>query len=210
MKETDPSSVANEFERTALDEAKATLLKRKRFASRVRRLAVVGLLLVVAAMAYLYFTFARPVGSGPAGPAVPREAFAKPWTAHKVLLLGLGDSVTAGFGVSPPYSYFNRLVKNPPDEFEDMRGVCLAAVLPNLRVENMALSGSTSIMHLATIQRAGEAGRRHVRAGRDDHRRQRPDPQLRPVAAPRGSDVRGQPRAGPAVDRELRQAARTR
>ena len=124
----------------------------------------VGLLLVVAALAYFYFVFARPVGSGPAGPQPPREAFAKPWTTHKVLLLGLGDSVTAGFGVSPPYSYFNRLVKNPPDEFEDMRGICLSAVLPNLRAENMALSGSTSIMHLATI-RDGWRSRTPTRSG---------------------------------------------
>ena len=52
-----------------------------------------------------------------------------------MLLLGLGDSVTAGFGVPSPYSYFSRLVKNPDDEFEDMRGICLSAVLPNLRAE---------------------------------------------------------------------------
>ena len=141
MKTANPNSVTDEFG-----------LKHKRFARRIRRLAVVGLLLVVAALAYVYFTFARPIGSGPAGPLPPREAFAKPWTAHKVLLLGLGDSVTAGFGVSPPYSYFNRLVKNPPDEFKDMRGICLSAVLPNLRTENKAMSGSTSIMHLATIR----------------------------------------------------------
>ena len=85
------------------------------------------------------------MGSGPAGPRVAREAFAKPWTTHKVLLLGVGDSVTAGFGVAAPYSYFNRLVQNPDDEFDDMRGICLSAVLPNLRAKNMAVSGSTSI-----------------------------------------------------------------
>jgi hypothetical protein len=69
-----------------------------------------------------------------------------------VLLLGLGDSVTAGFGVAPPYSYFNRLINNPADEFEDMRGICLSAVLPNLEAKNLAMSGSTSSMHVETIR----------------------------------------------------------
>jgi hypothetical protein len=152
MKDTDPQSVVEEFERTERDRTAATVVKQKRLARRLWRLAAIGMVLVLAAAAYLYFSFYRPVGSGPAGPAVQREAFAKPWTKHKVLLLGLGDSVTAGYGVSRPYSYFGRLVKNPPEEFEDMRGICLGAVLPNLRAENMSLSGSTSIMHLATIR----------------------------------------------------------
>ena len=98
-------------------------------------LLAIGLVLIAAMLAYLYLFYAKPVGSGPAGPIVPREPFAKPWTQRKVLLLGLGDSVTAGYGVAPPYSYFNRLVKNPDNEFEDMRGICLSAVLPNLRVD---------------------------------------------------------------------------
>jgi hypothetical protein len=112
----------------------------------------IGVLLVAVALAYVYFTHIRPVGSGPAGPRVPHEAFAKPWTSRNVLLLGIGDSVTTGFGVDSPHSYFNRLAKNPDDEFADMRGLCLSAVLPNLRKTNMALSGSTSIMHLDIIR----------------------------------------------------------
>jgi lysophospholipase L1-like esterase len=83
---------------------------------------------------------------------VSRAAFAKPWTARQVLLLGVGDSVTAGFGAPPRYSYFNRLVKNPDDEFEDLRGICLSAVLPNLRTENLACSGSTSLLHLEMVR----------------------------------------------------------
>jgi len=110
-------------------------------------LIVVGLLLVGVLLAYLHLNYSKPVGSGPAGPQVASKAFNKPWTTRNILLLGLGDSVTAGFGVKPPYSYFNRLVKNPDDEFEDVRGLCLSTVLPNLRTKNMAVSGSTSIMH---------------------------------------------------------------
>ena len=119
---------------------------------RLLLICAVGLLSILGALVYLHFKLARPVGSGPAGPEVPREAFAKPWTKRKVLLLGIGDSVTAGYGVPSAYSYFHRLEKNPEDEFEDMQGIRLSAVLPNLRTEQLALSGSTSIQHLDIIQ----------------------------------------------------------
>ena len=118
---------------------------------RILILLAVGGVLIVAALLYLYFMYMKPVGSGPAGPKVPREAFAKPWTDRKVLLLGIGDSVTAGFGVKPEYSYFGRLIRNPDDEFDDMRGICLSAVLPNLSAKNLAVSGSTSLGHVSKI-----------------------------------------------------------
>jgi hypothetical protein len=110
------------------------------------------LLAPLLALIWLYSFYAKPIGSGPAGPRPPREAFTRPWTTHEVLLLGLGDSVTAGFGVKPPYSYFNRMATNPDDDFDDMRGICLSAVLPNLQTKNMAVSGSTSLAHLKTIR----------------------------------------------------------
>lgn len=90
----------------------------------------------------------RPIGNGPAGPPVPAESFAKPWTQSPVVLVGFGDSVTAGFGAEKGYSYFDRLLRNPENEFEDMRGRCLSAVLPDLRSVNLAVSGSTSDQHL--------------------------------------------------------------
>ena len=130
--------------------------KRKGLFRRLVRLVLIGIAAAVAALGWVYFFECLPLGSGPAGPAVPREAFAKPWTMRKVLLLGLGDSVTAGFGVSPSHSYFQRLAKNPGDEFEDMRGICLSAVLPNLRTKNLAASDSTSPMHLETIRQSVE------------------------------------------------------
>jgi lysophospholipase L1-like esterase len=114
------------------------------------------LMLLMLALVLLYAVYAKPIGSGPAGPNVPREAFAKPWTKHKVLLLGLGDSVTAGFGVDRSLSYFGRMVQNPEKEFDDMKGICLSAVLPNLRTKNMASSGSTSIQHLDKIRESLE------------------------------------------------------
>jgi lysophospholipase L1-like esterase len=69
-----------------------------------------------------------------------------------VLLLGLGDSVTAGFGVRGGHGYFDRLAENPADEFEEMRGICLKVVLPNLRALNLAQSGSTSLYHVDRLQ----------------------------------------------------------
>ncbi len=126
----------------------------RRHKTRLALLAVVGLVLVGCGLAYGHYWLARPIGEGPAGPVVPREPFRAVWTTRKVLLVGLGDSVTAGFGVRRGYGYFDRLAENPAGEFADMRGICLAAVLPNLRVQNLAQSGSTSLDHLERLRHA--------------------------------------------------------
>ncbi len=105
-----------------------------------------------ATAAYIEFHFHLPEGAGPAGPAVPREPFERPWTEHKVLLLGVGDSVTAGLGSTRGHSYFERLVANPADEFDDMHGRALGNVLPNLTTRNMAVSGSNSLQHVQWVR----------------------------------------------------------
>jgi lysophospholipase L1-like esterase len=115
-------------------------------------LVLLGLFLTSGAWGYRQYWLARPLGEGPAGPDVPREAFATPWTDRKILLLGLGDSVTAGFGVDREHTYFQRLISNPADESPDMQGVCLRAVLPGLQSLNLAESGSTSAQAEAAIQ----------------------------------------------------------
>jgi lysophospholipase L1-like esterase len=79
------------------------------------------------------------------GPIVSSESFSHKWTDRPVLLVGMGDSVTAGFGARRGYSYFDRLVQNPSDEFQNMSGICLGKVLPKLAFTNLAISGSTSI-----------------------------------------------------------------
>jgi lysophospholipase L1-like esterase len=79
---------------------------------------------------------------------VATAAFSQPWTAHPILLVGLGDSVTAGFGARKGYSYFDRLFRNPPDDFPDMQKICLSTVLPQIRATNLAVSGSTSLDHI--------------------------------------------------------------
>ena len=64
-------------------------------------LVAFGMSLVVAVLVYRYFWLGRPIGIGPAGPALARELFGEAWSDRKVVLLGFGDSV-------PPYF---------PDEF---------------------------------------------------------------------------------------------
>ncbi len=116
-------------------------MKRK----RLRIIFASGLVLIIGASACLYFWFSVPVGSGPAGPTVSNETFAHQWTNRPVLFVGLGDSVTAGFGAKKGYSYFDRLVQNPADEFQEMKGICLETVFPKFAFTNLAISGSTSI-----------------------------------------------------------------
>ncbi len=118
-------------------------------AKRLLKLALVGAPLIAAVLFYLHFWQSRPIGVGPAGPQVPASSFSRTWSEKKYLLVGLGDSVTAGFGARRGYSYFDRLVTNPPEESGDMKGICLQAVLPHLQFTNLAVSGSTSGQHMA-------------------------------------------------------------
>lgn len=126
----------------------ASTQKRHRRARRIW-LLVLSAVCLAAVLLIRYFWFSTPVGKGPAGPAVPRAPFQAVWTARPVLLLGIGDSITAGFGASEGHSYFSRLIFNPPDEFPEMKGICLSSVLPNLTCRNLAVSGSTSLQHHA-------------------------------------------------------------
>ncbi len=120
---------------------------------RLAILGAIGLVLIAGGLAYIELFLSRPMGEGPAGPPVSPAGFQKPWTDQPVLLVGLGDSIVAGLGASrQERSFFNRLVRNPDDEFPEMRGVCLSAVLPNLRHENLAVSGTTSIQHAEIIE----------------------------------------------------------
>ena len=103
-------------------------------AKRLVTLAVTGALLIVAVIGYLYFWQSRPNGAGPAGPQVPEAAFSRVWTEKQILVVGIGDSVTAGFGARRGYSYFSRLITNPSDEFPEIKGICLRTVIPHTPV----------------------------------------------------------------------------
>jgi lysophospholipase L1-like esterase len=114
-------------------------------------LAAVGAAVILGGLAYRHFWLVRPIGSGPAGPSVSRQAFETVWSNRPVLVVGFGDSVTAGFGAPRGHGYFDRLIENPKDEFEDLRGIHLKRVLPNLRMSNVSLSGSTSLEHAEVL-----------------------------------------------------------
>lgn len=123
---------------------------RKRW--RLWTLIVLAFLTLAAVLYYREYKFSRPVGIGPAGPTVAAGPFNSDWVAKSVHVLGIGDSITAGLGArSESHRYFNRVIDNPPDEDESMRGICLSAVLPNLTYDNFAISGSESSVHLDVI-----------------------------------------------------------
>ena len=130
-----------------------TETKQKAWSSRrLRALIVIAALTLLVVVYYREYKFARPVGSGPAGPEVDREAFEVAWSERDVHVLGIGDSITAGLGAkSKSHRYFDRVIKNPPDEFDALRGICLTHVLPSLRHENFAISGSESQLHFDVI-----------------------------------------------------------
>jgi lysophospholipase L1-like esterase len=111
---------------------------------------VVSIILVLAGFAGLsvYFDLGLTMGTGKAGPDVPIEPFKKVWSEKKIQLLGLGDSITAGFGVPKGYGYFDMLVKNPDNNMPDMAGRDLSIVFPKLLAENKSVSGSDSKHHL--------------------------------------------------------------
>tara|TARA_R110002073_G_scaffold69905_4_gene173205 strand:+ start:5723 stop:6859 length:1137 start_codon:yes stop_codon:yes gene_type:complete len=125
--------------------------KQKRI--RLFVLLTVAVLTIGGVLGYIEFYLARPIGEGPAGPQVDARAFRNIWSDDPIHVIGIGDSITAGLGAkTPSHSFFNRVIQNPDDEFAELRGVCLSAVLPNLEAENFAISGSESQTHLDVIQ----------------------------------------------------------
>lgn len=117
--------------------------------SRLRRTAQIALGCLLAVLlgfsVHWYSTGYKPIGRGPAGPEAPRDAFSAAWIERPVYFVGLGDSITAGFGAGPDHGYFARLAKNPSDEFAELQGICLSTVMPNLTAKNFAISSSTSL-----------------------------------------------------------------
>jgi lysophospholipase L1-like esterase len=116
-------------------------------------LLITGVLLIGLAVGYVHYWLYLPMGSGPAGRTVPLEPFQKTWTDHQILFVGIGDSVTAGLGSTRGKSYFRLLHEPPADDFADMRGRTLTAVLPNLKTLNIAVSGSNSLQHIEQVEK---------------------------------------------------------
>lgn len=102
----------------------------------------------VAAWYFLIGRFRHPVGSGPAGPVVDAAAFQSIWSTNRFVLVGIGDSITAGFGSPAENGYFNLLLQNDGAAYPDMKGRDLRTVLPNLSFRNLSVSYTTSAEHL--------------------------------------------------------------
>ncbi|MEN6385790.1 MAG: SGNH/GDSL hydrolase family protein [Phycisphaerales bacterium] len=109
--------------------------------------------LIIIFSAFLYFNFYLPQGKGPAGQQVPADPFKNVWKEQTVLLLGIGDSITDGFGAPTGFSYFDRLLKNPPGDSCDMQGKNLSIVFPNLISKNIAVSHTVSKQHIKAIEK---------------------------------------------------------
>jgi lysophospholipase L1-like esterase len=110
-----------------------------------------ALIVVIGFFVARYFLFGRynhPVGSGPAGPTVTTEAFQKTWSTNQFVLIGIGDSVTAGFGASEKHSYFEMLLQNDGAKYPDMQGRDLRHVLPDIASQNRSVSYTVSEEHL--------------------------------------------------------------
>jgi lysophospholipase L1-like esterase len=129
-----------------------TLVSRFQISRRLRWILAIGGIAVVAVLLFINYRFILPVGTGPAGPPVAAKPFEQPWSDRKVVLVGIGDSVTTGFGATKGKGHVERLVDNPPDEFADMQGRSLRRVLPNLQVKNIAVSGSNSLQHVGYVE----------------------------------------------------------
>jgi len=114
--------------------------------------AITLTVIVILFFSFLYFNIYLPQGTGSAGPLVPSEPFNKIWNENPVLLLGIGDSITEGLGAHKGYSYFDRLIKNPPDDSNDMKGKNLSVVFPKLTSKNIAVSYTVSTQHFKKIQ----------------------------------------------------------
>ena len=127
--------------------------KWKLFGRLLRCFVIAVIIFVAGTSGFLYFNiYFLFVGYGSAGPDVPAEPFKQIWSEQDILLLGIGDSITDGYGASKGFSYFERLIKNPEGDSEDMLGKNLSIIFPKLTTRNIAVSGSTSSEHFKRIQ----------------------------------------------------------
>ena len=131
--------------------------KMKWYSLRKRTLLIMPIialfLFIIAVGKFSLLTYFITPGEGPAGPQVSPEYFKEIWTDKKVMLIGVGDSITDGFGASRGQGYFDLLIKNKDKDYPDMNGLDLSRVLNDLTAENFSVSTSDTIDHLNQIKR---------------------------------------------------------
>ena len=89
----------------------------------------------------------RPIGRGPAGPPVSAVPFEKTWDQKEIIFLGVGDSITRGYGAPGGLTYFDLLLRNHPN-YPDMKGRVLSSVFGNLKAKNIAVDYTISQEHI--------------------------------------------------------------
>lgn len=90
----------------------------------------------------------RPMGTGPAGPEVPAAPFKQPWLDQPVVFLGIGDSITRGYGAPGGMTYFDLLMRNNNGLYPDMAGRDLSSVIGDLTARNVAVDYTVSQQHI--------------------------------------------------------------
>ncbi|MBK8206379.1 MAG: SGNH/GDSL hydrolase family protein [Planctomycetes bacterium] len=116
------------------------------------RPVVVAVCSLFVGLFYFVMRVPAPMGEGPAGPPVDRQAFAGTWSEQPVLLLSLGDSVSTGYGAPSGMGYVDLLQRNLDDAYPDMAGCELRKVLPNLKERRLAANSTNSLQHVRDIQ----------------------------------------------------------
>ena len=90
----------------------------------------------------------RPMGTGPAGPAISAEPFEKAWSEQEIVFLGVGDSITRGYGAPSGLTYFDLLKQNNDGMYPEMEGKDLSRVFPKLIATNIAVDYTISQQHI--------------------------------------------------------------
>jgi lysophospholipase L1-like esterase len=99
------------------------------------QVAVIEIVLAIGCSGVWYARVGRyshAIGAGPAGPAVAAAAFGRPWSTGQFVLVGLGDSITNGYGSSHAHDYFDLLAANDDAAYPEMKGRDLRHALPGL------------------------------------------------------------------------------
>jgi lysophospholipase L1-like esterase len=90
----------------------------------------------------------RPMGTGPAGPAIAAEPFQKQWLDKPVVFVGIGDSITRGLGANMKHTYFPLLMNNDDAFYPEMAGKDLSHVVTIQSYRNYAQDYTVSQEHI--------------------------------------------------------------
>ncbi|MEN8128430.1 MAG: SGNH/GDSL hydrolase family protein [Planctomycetota bacterium] len=117
------------------------------------RTVLLCVVLIAAAFSYVGWRYynalrVRTMGTGPAGPPVAAAPFERVWNEQDVVFLGVGDSITRGYGAPGGLTYFNLLKQNNNARYPDMRGRDLSSVFPKLTARNVAVDYTISQEHI--------------------------------------------------------------